>query len=72
MEKFKDWKVLKNGDMSHSSGYDIEGDRLKDNDWILHLSSKNWIDMNTFISAYFKACENKNLQEVKIKTYHNK
>ena len=36
-------------------GYFIEGSRLTRENWILHMSRKEWVDMNVFIPVYIHA-----------------
>jgi hypothetical protein len=55
-KKFGNWVVLKTGDMTYDNNrYDISSDQLNEEDWILHLLKKEWIDWNEFIPAYFYA-----------------
>lgn len=53
---FGDWHVSEEGDMEFQDGrYFISSDRLTQDNWILHLMSKKWINFNEFIPAYFHA-----------------
>ena len=65
-EKYNfEWYLSPQGDMMNTrSGYTIEHDILKKDDWVLHLSEKRWFDANTFIPAYFEACRRAGLREV--------
>ena len=64
-----DWKISEDGDLEHvKQRYLIPADRLDDNDWILHMSEKNWCNLNTFIPAYFEACRRAGLNLVMIRT----
>lgn len=65
-----DWKIAEDGTLLDQDGhdYDIEGERLTEDDWILHLSGKGWIDLNTFIPAYFEALAKRGIKELTIKT----
>lgn len=67
-----DWKIAEDGTLLDQDGHDynIEGDRLAESDWILHLSGKGWVDLNTFIPAYFKALSKRGIKEITIKTSH--
>ena len=65
------WKVLLNGDMFYDEGrYEITGDCLMEDDWIVHLFEKGWIDWNEFIPAYFQALKNIKCQHIKMKIYY--
>tara|TARA_R110000868_G_scaffold185711_3_gene427737 strand:+ start:832 stop:1059 length:228 start_codon:yes stop_codon:yes gene_type:complete len=65
-----DWVVYKNGDMEYDNYYFIDNSRLNEENWLLHLSEKGWINFEHFIPAYLKACKNANIQYVKIKTFY--
>lgn len=57
-ERFsKDWEVERNGTMVSKVRpyYIISSDMLTEQDWIVHMLAKEWVDMNTFIPAYFYA-----------------
>lgn len=66
------WDVGDDGTLYNKGfyDYDIEGERLTESDWILHLSGKGWVDLNTFIPAYFKALSKRGIKEITIKTSH--
>lgn len=65
----KDWAISPNGDLKHiKMQYCIPADRLEEEDWILHLTEKAWIDFNTFIPAYFEACRRAGIKNIKIIT----
>ena len=70
---FGKWKVTNEGDLIYDNGiYVIDENRLKDEDWILHLmESKGWIDLNEFIPAYFYALEIKEIEYLKIRIFYN-
>lgn len=53
----KDWIVESDGTITSKlkPHYTINGNRLTEKDWIKHLLGKGWVDMNTFIPAYFYA-----------------
>lgn len=62
-----DWEVTANGNMIHRDyAYLIEACRLTEKDWIKHMLTKGWIDMNTFIPAYFYALRIIGVKEVTI------
>lgn len=51
-----DWAVDKHGNMEHKkTGYYITADRLAEN-WLQHMSEKTWVNMDTFVRAYIRAC----------------
>ncbi len=63
--RFGKWYVYSNGNMIYDGYYEIDSDSLRDtndNDWILHMFGKEWIDWNEFIPAYFQALKNINIQ----------
>lgn len=67
------WTVELSGTLIYDKNgynYDIHHSDLHDDDWILHLSSKGWIDWNDFIPAYFQALKNKGIQNINIKTFY--
>lgn len=69
---FEDWVVCENGDMINAKNhnYKIPGDRLHESKWISHMNEKSWIDMNTFIDAYFYALRKyRMLEELTVKVY---
>lgn len=37
------------------AGYTIHADQLRNEDWILHMTEKRWVNFNDFIPAYFLA-----------------
>ena len=71
IKKFGKWKVSLKGDMTYDKGrYSIHHKRLKENNWIIHLSEKHWIDFNEFIPAYLQALKNANIQFLEIMTFY--
>ena len=52
------WTVDENGNMTHKGYYHITARELDKRDLLLHLSSKSWIDWNSFLPAYFQALYN--------------
>lgn len=75
-KNFGEWHVTESGDMIHTDyKYKIDGYRLvskidDNNEWILHMMDKKWVDMNDFIPAYFHALKNLDTQYVEIKTHY--
>lgn len=68
---FGKWKVEPNGEMNYDDGrYVIFGSDLEQDDWILHLTSKGWIDWNDFIPAYLQALRNAGIQKLSILAYY--
>lgn len=68
---FGKWTVEPDGEMTFNGGeYWIEKERLSDNDWILHLSEKGWINWNDFVPAYLQALENAEIQKVTMLAYY--
>jgi hypothetical protein len=68
---FGKWKVTISGNMNcEERNYFIPFDRLQDENWILHLSSKNWIDFNEFIPAYLQACENAGIEKISMLMFY--
>ncbi len=60
---FGKWHVSKSGDMTYDNGrYSIYDYQLEEDNWIAHMSEKNWIDWNEFIPAYFQALKNAGIQ----------
>ena len=63
-----DWIITPEGDLLRpSNDYLIEADRLEEDDWMLHLMTKDWMDFNTFLPVYFKALNNKGAKKIQIK-----
>jgi hypothetical protein len=70
--KFGKWEVGPDGEMTYDGDrYWIEKERLTEEDWILHLSEKAWIDWNEFIPAFLQALENAKIKKVTILAYYN-
>ena len=68
---FGDWKVDRKGNLSYDNDrYFIANDRLNNDNWIIHLSEKGWINWNDFIPAYFQACKNAKIQKVGMKMFY--
>jgi len=68
---FGKWTVSPDGCMDYDNDrYYIDSEDLKDDDWILHLFSKGWIDWNEFIPAYFQALKNAGFKNITIKVQY--
>ena len=69
----KDWEVKSDGTMTSKEKpwYIITGDRLTDKDWIKHFLGKGWVNMNTFIPAYFYALKMIGKKEILITANHS-
>lgn len=64
------WTIAKDGTMKHGSPlYEIEGDRLSEDNWIQHMTEKRWVDAREFIRAYLIACQVRGLNTVTISTH---
>lgn len=61
----RDWLLTEHGDMMNVVGYEIWGDRLTEEDWLLHLMQKRWFDANTFLPAYMEALRRSGRREMK-------
>lgn len=65
---FGDWEIdTIAGNLTYKGYYEIGFDVIMDQDWILHLSKKNWINFNDFIPAYFKVLSILKISELTIK-----
>ena len=67
-EFLKDWEVERDGTMVSKvmPYYVISSDTLTEEDWIAHMLSKELVDMNTFIPAYFYALKKRGIRELRI------
>ena len=56
---FGDWRVDTKGNISHKRNpeYWIPKDELKEDDWVLHMSRKDGVDLNEFFLAFSEACK---------------
>lgn len=63
------WTVDLDGSLTYDDYYHIDVSQLKDEDWILHLASKGWIDWNEFIPAYFQALYNADIDTIKLRVF---
>lgn len=63
----EDWAINADGDLIGWGYYLIDCNRLKEDDWLLHLMSKALFDANTFIPAYMAACRRAGVKEVTMK-----
>ena len=67
------WHVSIDGTMTYDKGrYEIDYVTLEDNDWILHMSSKGWIDWNDFIPVYIQAHINAGIEIKEERFYYQK
>lgn len=48
--------------------YEIDGNRLAEDNWIQHMAEKRWVDPREFIRAYLLACQVRGLKSVTIST----
>lgn len=63
------WAIEKDGTMVHNSPeYIIDGDRLREDNWIQHMAEKRWCDLRVFVRAYLLACQTAGLRSVTINT----
>ena len=63
----KDWTISPEGDLHHEKmNYDIFSNQLKEKNWILHMMEKGWVDLNSFIPAYFEACRRCGIKQLDI------
>ena len=68
---FGQWEVSSEGHLTCTErDYNISNWRLTKSNWILHLQSKGWVNLNDFIPAYFKALEIRGIDSVVIQTYY--
>lgn len=64
----EDWYVGLNGDLlGKRTGYHIPHYDLERDHWFVHLKDKMWFDADTFLPAYFKACEMAGIKVVKLR-----
>lgn len=69
----KDWEISPKGDLYHPKrDYPIEAERLNEKNWIIHMMGKGWIDLNSFIPAYFEACRRAGFDTIEIITNYKK
>lgn len=62
------WAIGTDGTMVHESPYYyIEGSRLNNENWILHMADKRWVDVRIFVRAFFTACRIRGLDKVTIR-----
>lgn len=65
-ERNNDWNVESDGTMSHKKyAYVIPAGRLGEN-WLEHMSEKCWVNMNTFVTAYIRACHLAGIKSVQV------
>lgn len=63
VQKFGTWEVLPNGDIFNEDGRFVHGERVAEEDWILHAITQNW-DLNEFVPAYYQAIKTVKLETV--------
>lgn len=62
------WSIEKDGTMVHrETNYYIEGNRLNNENWLIHMAAKRWVDMREFTQAYFAACRTRGLTNVNVR-----
>jgi hypothetical protein len=55
-ERVMKWEIdTKTKHLSLDGNYHISFDRLTEDDWFLHLSEKNWVDMKKILPAFVSA-----------------
>lgn len=67
---YGEWSVNTNGDLWRGN-YFIDGDRLLEKNWMIHMMEKSWINMNDFVPAYFHALRNRGYEEITQLVYYN-
>lgn len=68
-KKFGTWEVLPNGDLYAEDGRFVNGERVAEEDWILHAITQNW-DLNEFVPAYYQAIKTVKLETVTFQINH--
>lgn len=65
-----DWTIEEDGALVNKRmGYEISPDQLRDqDDWILHLMEKPWVNLNSFIPAYFLALRRLGIKDAVVLT----
>ena len=65
---FGQWKVQSDGSVKCTErDYVIASSRLSKGDWICHLKDKDWVNLNDFIPAYFKALEIQGINKLQMR-----
>jgi hypothetical protein len=68
--KFGNWMLTLEGDLINEVDlYTISSAQLDQPDWISQMRSKSWIDMKTFMDAYFHALARKGTKKLTIDIY---
>lgn len=69
-----EWKIDTDGAMRSLvlKGYIIRNYEITDGNWIHHMMGKRWVDMNTFIPAYFHALKTIGVDKLTVLTYYEK
>lgn len=66
------WFINEDGNVVEKySAYMVHKNTLGNNDWILHLLQKNWIDFNKFIPVYIEACVRAGIYNINILTTYD-
>ena len=67
---FGKWLVEKHGDMTYGEYFFIPAEKiLKEDTWLIHMMTYDWIDFNDFLPAYLQACKNAGKKRVYVRTY---
>lgn len=62
--QFGTWEVTPTGDLfENDTGIYIHGERIQEQDWILHAITQNW-DLNSFIPAFYEAVKINKITQV--------
>ncbi|MBA4849472.1 hypothetical protein H1R81_03670 [Emticicia sp. BO119] len=68
LKRFGCWQVFPGGDMENEAlGYEITADRLIESDWWVSFLTEPKFDWNTFIHAYFFACQEAKVEMINLK-----
>ena len=67
-----DWTIEDDGSLVNKEhSYVISADQiLEQKDWILHMMWKPWVNLNSFIPAYFLALERLGIKNAEIVTHY--
>ncbi len=55
IERYGDWAICSDGIYSLYIKYFIDKNRFDENDWVDHLSEKNWVNIDDFTKAFSRA-----------------
>lgn len=68
IEKIGSWSIEQDGTMVHErTNYYIEGARLDNENWLVHMAAKRWVDMREFTQAYFTACRVRGIKNLTVR-----